>query len=72
LSILTIDRESMDRCFFVRLLREPLKPLPLLLEATLLDLRLFFLPGTLDALLVCLGLCWVIENAQKRHGIEYA
>jgi hypothetical protein len=30
--------------FFGRLLREPLKPLPRLLEVTLLDLLRFFLP----------------------------
>ena len=57
-SVLTIDRASMERWFFVRLLRNLLKPLPLLLEATLLDLLRFFLPGTLDALLVGWGRCW--------------
>jgi len=41
-------RLTVELSFFVCLLRKPLKPLLLSLEATLLDLPRFLLPDTLD------------------------
>src|SRR5436190_2029362 len=57
-SVLTIDRESRDGGFLSACYGTPLKPLLLCLEATLLVLLRFFLPGLPDAFLVCLGRCW--------------
>jgi len=48
-------------------IERPLQPLPLLREATLLDLLHFLLPGPLEALLVCGGSVGSLENAQQRH-----
>jgi hypothetical protein len=50
-SVLTIDRDNMDRVASTPA-TGTLKLLPLLLEATRLDLLRVCLPGTLDALVV--------------------